>query len=307
MSQGPTNPTGAPNAWAHLATEAGHPEAVALDSLATIDAIGLLLIEDRRGLEAAHEHRGALSRLAEVFAATSMNGGDVVFVGAGTSGRLGVLEAAECPPTFGTEPRRIRAIMAGGADAVFRAVEGAEDDFEAGARDLGTVRDRDLVIGISASSVTHFVLGALEAARRVRATTALVTCAEASGLEDIADHLVALDTGPEVLAGSTRLKAGSATKAALNALTTAAMARLGKIYGPWMVDLREGSAKLRDRAVRIVAAAAEVDRAIAEEALEAAQGDLKTAIVATRLGLTTTVARERLASAGGHVRTTLEG
>ena len=178
-----------------------------------------------------------------------------MLLGAGTSGRLAVLEAAECPPTFGTDPRRIRAVMAGGNESVFLAARAPRTARTMGRDEGGRLGARDLLVGISASSVTPFVRGALEAARARGARRVLVTCAPGRGLSRLADVVVAVRSGPEVLTGSTRLKAGSATKAVLNAITTAAMVRLGKAYENLMVDLRPTSAKLVDRTRRIVAAA----------------------------------------------------
>jgi N-acetylmuramic acid 6-phosphate etherase len=232
-------------------------------------------------------------------------GGHVVFLGAGTSGRLGVLEAAECPPTFGTSPRTIRAVVAGGPAAVFASREGAEDRADRGRREGGRLRRGDVLVGISASSVTPFVRGALAGARRRGARTILVTCAPRPGLGRLADVVVAMATGPEVLTGSTRLKAGSATKAVLNALTTGAMVRLGKAYENLMVDVQPKSRKLRDRARRIVAAAARVPHPLAARLLAASGGEVKTAIVVGRLALPVHEARARLAAAGGHVRSAL--
>ena len=267
--------------------------------------MGLLLDEDRRALLAAARQKIAITRAAVRAARALEAGGTVLFLGAGTSGRLGVLEAAECPPTFGSRPDQIRAAMAGGEDAVFRAVEGAEDRVEDGRREASVLRRGDLLIGISASSVTPFVRGALARARENGVDTVLVTCAPGGGLKGLAGTVVAIATGPEVLTGSTRLKAGSATKAALNAITTAAMVRLGKAYENLMVDLRPGSAKLRDRAGRIVAAAGGVPRDEAERLLSLASGDVKTAIVMGRLGVSDAEARKRLAAARGHVRRAL--
>jgi N-acetylmuramic acid 6-phosphate etherase len=225
-----------------------------------------------------------------------------VFLGAGTSGRLGVLEAAECPPTFGTEPDRIRAVMAGGEDAVFRAAEGAEDREDEGREEAEHLRTIDVLVGISASSVTPFVRGGLETARARGVRTVLVTCAPRPGLRAMADVVIAMRTGPEVLTGSTRLKAASATKAALNAITTAAMVRLGKAYGNLMVDLKQTNAKLRDRGRRIVMAAGGVDADEAARLLAEAAGEAKTAIVMARLGVTAGEARRRIAAADGQVR-----
>jgi len=273
--------------------------------MSTARVVALLVDEDRRAVAAAGRQRGAISRAAVRAARTLEGGGSVVFLGAGTSGRMGVLEAAECPPTFGLAPSRVRAVMAGGEGAVFRAVEGAEDDEQDGRRQGSALRPPDLLIGISASSVTPFVRGALAAAREKAVETVLLTCAPGPGLRRLADTVVAIASGPEVLTGSTRLKAGSATKAALNAITTAAMVRLGKAYDNLMVDMRPTNAKLRDRARRIVAAAAGVDRDQAARLLALAGDEVKTAIVMGRRGASAEEARARLAAAKGHVRRAL--
>lgn len=275
--------------------------------MSTARVVALLLDEDRRAIGAAVRQGRAISRAAERAARALDAGGSVVFLGAGTSGRMGVLEAAECPPTFGLDPNQIRGVMAGGEGAVFRAVEGAEDDEASGRREASALRPPDLLVGISASSVTPFVRGALAAARENHVETVLVTCAPGRGLGRLADTVVAIATGPEVLTGSTRLKAGSATKAALNAITTAAMVRLGKAYENLMVDLLPGNAKLQDRARRIVAAAAGVSPDEAERLLSLAGGEVKTAIVMGRRGIAADVARARLAAAKGHVRRALRG
>jgi N-acetylmuramic acid 6-phosphate etherase len=292
--------------WGDLSTEAPNPMSEALDTLATEDVVSLLLEEDSRGLDSARRCRDDIARAA-CWVAEALDGdGQVVFAGAGTSGRLGILEAAECPPTFGTDPEQIRAVIAGGREAVFEAAEGAEDvhaDGVEAAENLGT---GDLLIAISASSVTPFVLGALEAARAGGTRTILITCAPAVDDPTIADLVLALDTGPEILTGSTRLKAGSATKAVLNAITTAAMVRLGKVYRSLMVDLRPGSAKLRDRALRIIEAAGAVSREEAARLYETADGEVKTAIVMATCGLEADASRERLRAAGGHVRKALD-
>jgi len=292
--------------WGQLSTEASNPASRDLDTLAPEDVVSLLLEEDRRGLDATLQHTREIARAATWAAETLAGGGKVLFAGAGTSGRLGILEAAECPPTFGTDPDDIRACIAGGREAVFAAHEGAEDvlsDGAAAAKDLGS---GDLLVGISASSVTPYVVGALEAARAGGARTVLVTCAPIDETPAVADLVLALDTGPEVLTGSTRLKAGSATKAVLNAITTAAMVQLGKVYGNLMVDLRPGSAKLQDRALRIIHAAGAVSREEAERLHQAAGGEVKTAIVMARSGLGAEPARKRLRVAGGQVRKALE-
>jgi N-acetylmuramic acid 6-phosphate etherase len=289
-------------AWATLATESRNPRSRDLDRMPTARVVALLLDEDRRAVLAAAKQGPAITRAAVAVADALAGGGRIFFVGAGTSGRLGILEAAECPPTFGSDPDRIRALMAGGEGAVFEAVEGAEDREDDGRRDGSVAGKGDVLIGISASSVTPYVRGALAAARERGARTALVTCAPRPGLKALADIVIAIAAGPEVLTGSTRLKAGSATKAALNAITTAAMVRLGKAYENLMVDLRPTNAKLVDRARRIVMAAGGVSRDDAERLLAESGGDVKTAIVMARTGAGAAQARARIADAKGHVR-----
>ena len=302
-----SNQQSAPSRWSSLLTESRNPRSLGLDTMSTPRVVSLLLAEDRRAIGAAVRQSRAISRAAERAARALEAGGSVVFLGAGTSGRMGVLEAAECPPTFGLDGGQIRAVMAGGEEAVFRAAEGAEDREDDGRREAASLRPPDLLIGISASSVTPFVRGALAAARENHVDTVLVTCAPGRGLGRLADTVVAIATGPEVLTGSTRLKAGSATKAALNAITTAAMVRLGKAYENLMVDLRQSNAKLQDRGRRIVAAAAGVPRDEAERLLSLAGGEVKTAIVMGRRGIAADSARARLAAAKGHVRRALRG
>ena len=293
--------------WAGLPTEARNPRSRKLDTLSTERVVALILDEGRRAIAAAERERASITRAARRVAQTLARGGSVVFLGAGTSGRLGVLEAAECPPTFGISRRRVRGVMAGGARAVSHPVEGAEDRADRGRLEARRLGRGDLLIGISASSVTPFVRGALAAARSRRTTTVLLTCAPGPGLSRLADVIVAIATGPEVLTGSTRLKAGSVTKAVLNAVTTAAMVRLGKTYRNLMVDVQPTSAKLEDRARRIVAEATALSPGAARRALAAAGGEVKTAIVMVRLGLSARDARRRLADASGHVRRALGG
>lgn len=291
--------------WARLLTESRNPRSRTLDALPTERVVALLLDEDRRALVAAARERRPIARAARLAAEVLAAGGDLVLIGAGTSGRLAVLEAAECPPTFGTDPRRVRAVMAGGNESVFFSREGAEDRDDIGRAEGGRLGPRDLLVGISASSVTPYVRGALAAARARGARTVLVTCAPGRGLARLADVVIAVRSGPEVLTGSTRLKAGSATKAVLNAISTAAMMRLGKAYENLMVDLKPTSAKLVDRTRRIVAAATGQDDADVTRLLASADGEVKTAIVMSKLGVSAPQARARLAAANGHVRRAL--
>jgi len=291
--------------WAGLLTEQRNPRSRRLDELPTSRIVSLLLDEDRRAILTAASSRPAIIRAVGELVRSLGNGGKIVFLGAGTSGRLGVLEAAECPPTFGSDPEQIRGVMAGGPGAVFHAVEGAEDSEKEGRREGLRLRRRDVLIGISASSVTPFVRTALKAARRRGARTILLTCSGARGLESHADVVVNVPTGPEILTGSTRLKAGSATKAVLNALTTAAMVRLGKVYENLMVDLKPTSAKLEDRARRVVSAALDIPLEEAARRLKMSGAEVKTAIVSGLLGISPTLARRRIRAAHGHLRRAL--
>jgi N-acetylmuramic acid 6-phosphate etherase len=292
--------------WKKLATESANRKSARLDRLGIARVVELMQAEDRRVLAALRGARPAIVRAAEAFAETFGSGGTCFLFGAGTSGRLAVIEAAELPPTFGTDPERVLAVIAGGRGAVFRAREGAEDNYQDGYRRTGRARRGDLVIGVSASSVTAFVRGALDQARERGARTVLVTASRSPGIEEVAEIIVRLDTGPEVVAGSTRLKAGTATKIALNQITTAAFASSGKVFGPWMVDLRAGSEKLKDRALRIVAAATASSPRKARGLLSRAQGEVKTAIVMGRSGVSAARARRRLEEAKGDLRAALD-
>jgi len=292
--------------WRNLVTEGTNPRSGRLDRLGPSRIVGLMQSEDRAVLAALRRARRSIARAAELLRETYLSGRDCHLFGAGTSGRLAVLEAAEIPPTFGTAPRRVRAVMAGGRAAVFRSREGAEDRLEEGARGANRVKRGDLVIGVSASSVTPFVRGALARGRRRGARTILLTASRSPGLSRVADLAVVLEVGPEILAGSTRLKAGTATKLALNQITTAAFASAGKAFGPWMVDLRAGSAKLKDRAARIVAAAAGVSPREAPGLLSRARGDVKVAIVMGRTRAPASESRRRLREADGDLRAALE-
>ena len=250
--------------------------------------------------------RKEIVRAAETLREVYLSGGNCLIFGAGTSGRLGVLEAAELPPTFGTSPSRVRAFMAGGRGAVFRAREGAEDSRREGERQAERAGFGDLVVGVSASGVTPFVHGALACAKRRGARTVLVTANSSAPLRRSADVVVALRVGPEVVAGSTRLKAGTATKLALNQITTCAFATSGRVFGPWMVELASrGSKKLADRAERVVAAASGTTPAKARRALRESGGEVKTAIYASRTGASVSASRAAIARAGGDLRRAL--
>ncbi len=293
--------------YAGLATERANPRSRALDLLRPRQIAALMNREDRRAVLAVARVRLDIATAVGMIVAALARGGRLIFVGAGTSGRLGVIEAAECPPTFGTSPRQVQAIMAGGRGAVFRSREGAEDDEVAARRAVrARVRTGDVVVGISASGVTPFVRAALAAARRRGARTVLITC-NATGLgRTFADIRIVAATGPEVLAGSTRLKAGTATKLVLNTLTTAAMTGLGRVYGNRMVDLQPRSAKLRERALRLIAEVAGVSRERALRAFEASGGRVKVAIVVARNGWDAAEASRALGAARGSLRVVLQ-
>jgi len=293
--------------WQALPTEARNPRSRALDTRPTPDIVDLMVAEDRAVVAAVRRERTRIARGAEMLAEALRGDGRLLLVGAGTSGRLGVLEAAEIPPTFGASPRTVQAVMAGGKRAVFRAREGVEDDEAQGRTTMRRRRPSgsDVVIGITASGVTPFVRGALVAARAGGARTILVTCGSTIALADLADLVIAPQTGPEVITGSTRLKAGTATKMVLNMLTTIAMVRAGKTYGHLMVDVQATNAKLKDRARRIVSAIAGVDDRRAGALLRRAGGDVKVAVVMAKTGVTAPRARARLAAAAGSLRRSL--
>jgi N-acetylmuramic acid 6-phosphate etherase len=292
--------------YATLPTERVNPRSHDLDRMTSRAIARLMNAEDARAVRAVGRVGDAISAAVAVIVRALRAGGRVVFAGAGTSGRLGVLEAAECPPTFGTSPRLVQAVMAGGRASVFRSREGAEDDARAAAAALrARVRRGDVVVGVSASGVTPFVRAALVTARVRGAATVLVTCNAERRYRGLADVVVAPTPGPEVLAGSTRLKAGTATKLVLNTLTTASMAQLGKMYGNRMVDLLPRSHKLRERAVRLVAELGDVSSARARRALAATRGRVPAAVVMLRTGLDATAATRALAAHGNSLRATL--
>lgn len=289
-------------------TERRNPRTEGIDLATPRQIVDLINAEDQLVAEVVRAAAPEITRALELLEAAFRSGGRLVYVGAGTSGRLGVLDAAECPPTFGTPPAMVLGVIAGGSPALLRAVEGAEDDLEAGlaAMDERQVRAQDMVVGIAASGVTPFVRAALGRAQTLGARTALVTCAEPSALlRETCDVCIVLRTGPEVVTGSTRMKAGTATKLVLNTLTTGAMIRLGKTYGNLMVDLQATNAKLVDRGQRIVMEVTGVGRDEAQAAIIAAGGKVRTAIVMLRTGTTLAEAERLLAEHDFHLRSIL--
>jgi N-acetylmuramic acid 6-phosphate etherase len=286
-------------------TEQRNPRTVDIDVAASSEIVDLISAEDRRVPEVVHGTRDEIARLIDLAVAAFASGGRLVYVGAGTSGRLGVLDAAECPPTFGSPPELVVGIIAGGPEALVRSQEGAEDDRRAGelAVDEHDVSALDVVVGIAASGTTPYVGAALRRAKALGARIALVTCAEPpADLVDVCDVVVVARVGPEVLTGSTRMKAGTATKLILNTITTGAMIRSGRAYGNLMVDLMAWSDKLRDRGERIVMEACGVGREEARRAIDGAEGSVKLAVVMVRRTVNATEARHLLERAGGSVR-----
>ncbi len=291
-------------------TEQRNPRSAGIDRLDPSDLVALIQEEDRRVAEAVAAERGAITRALLLVVETFRGGGRLFYVGAGTSGRLGVLDAAEMPPTFGTDPELVQGIIAGGYGALVRAREGAEDDRDQGALDLEErgVRAGDFVLGIATSGSTPYVHGALERARTLGARTGFLLCTPPSDeLRRSHDVVIAPLTGPELITGSTRMKAGTATKLVLNTLTTGAMVLTGKSWGNLMVDLQVTCGKLEDRALRILRATLDLDPAAAERLLERAGGRVKVAIVMERLGVEAPEAEARLEAAGGRVAGALDG
>jgi len=290
--------------WQALPTEAINPASLNIDKLDAGGIVDLMLAEDRRMFAAVQKERDRIALGADMCAKALRKGGRIVFVGAGTSGRLGVLESAEMPPTFGTDPDLVQAIMAGGQGAVLRAREGVEDNYEEGARSINRLRPtkKDVVIGVSASGMTQFVRGALTRARRAGSKIIFVTCDPRTELQTFVDLTIAPAVGPEVIAGSTRLKAGTATKMVLNMLTTASMIRIGKTYGNLMVDVQMGSEKLKDRARRIIIIVTGLEYDDADKLLRKAHWNVKAAIVMQKSGLTYIQSLSRLRKSHDFVR-----
>jgi N-acetylmuramic acid 6-phosphate etherase len=290
--------------WQSLPTEQINPATLNIDKLSSADIVEGMLNEDRKMIAAVQREKERIAVGVEIITQALRKNGRIVFVGAGTSGRLGVLESAEMPPTFGTSPELVQAIMAGGKGALLRAREGVEDNYEEGARAINRMRPtkKDVVIGVSASGMTQFVRGALTRARRVGSKIIFVTCDPRSELQTFVDLTIAPAVGPEVIAGSTRLKAGTATKMVLNMLTTASMIRIGKTYGNLMVDVQTGSEKLKDRARRIIGIVTGLEYDDADKLLQRAHWNVKAAIVMQKSGLSYPKSLARLRKAHDFVR-----
>jgi N-acetylmuramic acid 6-phosphate etherase len=285
-------------------TEERNPLTNDIDTLPTLGMLALINVEDQKVALVVHAELPRIAQAVDAITARMQSGGRLIYLGAGTSGRLGVLDASECPPTFGISPELVVGLIAGGPAALTDAVEGAEDDQEGGAREIAelSVDENDSVIGIAASGRTPYALGGLQEAKARGALTVSITCNRPSPLGELAEISIALVVGPEVISGSTRLKAGTAQKMALNMISTGVMIRLGKTYSNLMVDVQPTNVKLHRRARRIVAEATGVDVQQAADMLSACNGEVKTAIVATLAGISPDLARLRLREANGYVR-----
>ena len=290
--------------WQSLPTEAINSSSLGIDKLSAGEIVDQMMSEDRRMLAAVQRERERIAVGIEMISSALRKGGRIIFVGAGTSGRLGVLESAEMPPTFSTDPALVQAIMAGGQRATFAAKEGVEDDYEEGARSITRMRPtkKDIVVGVSASGMTQFVRGALTRVRKAGGRIIFVTCDPDTELQTFVDLTIAPGVGAEVIAGSTRLKAGTATKLVLNMLTTGAMVRIGKTYGNLMVDVQTGSEKLKDRARRIVNIVTGLEYDDADRLLQRAHWNVKAAIVMQKTGFSYLKALARLRRAHDSMR-----
>ena len=290
-----------------ITTEQRNARTRDIDQRSTLQIVDAINAEDRKVASAVGKERRQIAAAADMLVQSFLRGGRLIYVGAGTSGRLGVLDAAECPPTFSTSPSMVQGIIAGGRRALIRAVEGAEDSASDGARALSKrgLTPRDVVVGIAACGMTPFVRGAIEYANEIGTNSIFITCAPESKSEITADIIIAPVVGPEVITGSTRMKAGTATKLILNTLTTTAMVKLGKAYGNLMVDVKARSEKLCDRAERIVMEAADVSRSRARRLLVQARGSAKVAILMHCKAISCDEALKRLKQLKGSLRRAL--
>ena len=291
----------------HLLTEQNNPNSQNLDELSTLEMVDVFNQEDQKTVDAIAQSRTALAQAINLAAASMREGGRLFYVGAGTSGRLGVLDAAECPPTFCTSPDMVQGILAGGAAALLRSSEALEDETESGAKAIvdHKVTKRDIVIGITAGGTTPYVHGALAAAKQHGADTVFIACVPADQVPVEADVDIRLIVGPEVLAGSTRLKAGTVTKMALNIISTGVMVKLGKVYGNRMVDVAVTNTKLRDRAIRILRDLTDLDREAAGALLDKSDLQVKVALVMHTLSVEKEAAEQRLQQHDGNLRAAL--
>ena len=291
-----------------IATEQRNPNTMNIDTLSTLEMVKLINREDHRVAEAVSQVTEQIARAVDLIADRLSRGGRLIYCGAGTSGRLGILDAVECPPTYSTDPELVQCLMAGGYGAIFKAVEGAEDSKELGIQDMKNISftAADVLVGIAASGRTPYVLGCMEYAKELGASTVAVTCCPGSVLDTFADIGIAPAPGPEVVTGSTRMKSGTAQKMVLNMLSTGTMIKLGKVYGNLMVDVKPSNEKLIRRCVTIVCTATDCDEATATAALEACDYRPKTAIVMVLCQVSAEEAKAMLETAGGRVAKVLD-
>ena len=289
-------------------TESRNPRSASIDTLSSLEIAKLINREDAEVARAIESELETIAQVMEKVAEAFRHHGRLIYVGAGTSGRLGVLDASECPPTFNTDPNQVVGVIAGGHGALVRSVEGAEDSPRAGAEAMDDldIQSADVVVGIATSGNTPYVVGAVARARELGATTTGLVCNKTSAMTPLVDFLIQPIVGPEVISGSTRLKAGTATKLVLNMITTGAMVLIGKTFGNLMVDLRASNEKLRRRTRRIVVELTGLEPTAAQVLLDRCDGELKTAIVSELGKVEPATARERLAAAGGRLRDALE-
>jgi N-acetylmuramic acid 6-phosphate etherase len=297
----------APHMLDNLLTEQSYPSSESLDSFSTEEILRTINTADAEVAAAVGREIPRIAKAVDAIAGALTRGGRLYYIGAGTSGRLGVLDAAECPPTFHVSSTLVQGIIAGGEAALTRSTEASEDDPAAGARDLLSAgfEPGDVLVGIAASGRTPYVLGAVAKAREIGAVTCGISCTHGSQLSAAVEFPIEPKPGPEVLTGSTRMRAGTATKMVLNMLSTAAMVRLGHVYGNLMVNVQPSNGKLSERARRIIEQAAGVSRTRAAELLEAAGGSVRAAIVMEKKNVTRADAEQRLARAGGRIREAL--
>jgi N-acetylmuramic acid 6-phosphate etherase len=288
-------------------TEKRNPRTTDIDILSTLDMLALINAEDHKVAQVVQAELGSIASAVDAITTRMQRGGRLIYMGAGTSGRLGALDASECPPTFGTPPELVVGLIAGGPAALTEAVEGAEDNHDGGVAEIAEldVNENDSVVSIAASGRTPYAIGGLQEAKRRGALTVSVACNHPSPLGKLADIAITLPVGPEVVTGSTRLKAGTAQKMVLNMISTAVMIRLGKTYSNLMVDVQPTNAKLRQRARRIVSEATGLGLDQAGELLQACAGEVKTTIVAVLAGVSPDEARKRLNMSGGYIRRAL--
>ncbi|KYD17272.1 hypothetical protein B4168_1672 [Anoxybacillus flavithermus] len=291
-----------------LTTEQRNNKTQNLDEMTTKEILQVMNEEDKTVAIAVSKELTQIEKLVQKVIASFRQGGRLIYMGAGTSGRLGILDAVECPPTFGTEKEMVQGLIAGGLEAFTNAVEGAEDNEELAVRDLQSIglTEKDIVIGIAASGRTPYVISGLRYAKQIGAATGSIACNKEAEMSKYADISVEVETGPEILTGSTRLKAGTAQKMVLNMISTASMIGIGKVYKNLMVDVQATNVKLKERAKRIIMQAADVDAKTAERYYEAARGHVKTAIVMILLQCSYEEAEKRLQKANGFVRRALQ-